>query len=226
MTKFFRFPHTPHLAWLGSGLPRDDKILSQGEATKLLSHNVVIEEKLDGANLGVSADENGKLRLQNRGQYLLPPFAGQFSRVAAWLAKHEFELSPALGNHLILFGEWCAARHSVSYDHLPDWFLAFDVYDRANGRFWNVNRRDEWLDRVGVTAVPTLTMGRTTLDKAKALVMAGTSRSGNGPLEGIVIRRDEGKFLEQRAKLVRPDFTQEIGEHWRGRRIEWNRVAA
>jgi hypothetical protein len=33
---FFRFPHTPHLAWLGNGSPRDDKVLSPHEVTALL----------------------------------------------------------------------------------------------------------------------------------------------------------------------------------------------
>ena len=31
-----------------------------------------------------------------------------------------------LGDRLILFGEWCAAQHSLDYETLPDWFLAFD----------------------------------------------------------------------------------------------------
>ena len=51
---FFRFPHTPHLTWLGLGEPRDDKVLSGDEALALLSADVVLEEKLDGANLGFS----------------------------------------------------------------------------------------------------------------------------------------------------------------------------
>ena len=34
---FFRFPHTPHLAWLGEGSPRDDKVLSPNEVTGLLA---------------------------------------------------------------------------------------------------------------------------------------------------------------------------------------------
>ena len=53
MTDFFRFPHIPHLAWLGSDQPRDDKVLPTAEANVLLSGEVVLEEKLDGANLGV-----------------------------------------------------------------------------------------------------------------------------------------------------------------------------
>ena len=37
MTDFFRFPHTPHIAWLGQGTPRDDKVLSPDEVVLLLS---------------------------------------------------------------------------------------------------------------------------------------------------------------------------------------------
>jgi hypothetical protein len=51
---FFRFPHTPHLAWLGQGEPRDDKVLSADGSLNLLSADVVLEEKVDGANLGFS----------------------------------------------------------------------------------------------------------------------------------------------------------------------------
>jgi hypothetical protein len=58
----------------------------------------------------------------------------------------------------------------------------------------------------------------------KDLSFAGTSRFGTGPLEGVIVRRESAKFLEQRAKLVRPDFTQAITDHWRSRRIEWNVV--
>jgi ATP-dependent RNA circularization protein (DNA/RNA ligase family) len=225
MTDFFRFPHTPHLAWLGAGTPRDDKVLSPAEAHTLLAGEIVVEEKLDGANLGVSVDPAGRLRLQNRGQYLVPPFGGQFSRAASWLARREGELATALGETLILFGEWCAARHSVVYDHLPDWFVAFDIYDRAAQKFWSTTRRDAWAAALGLAVVPVLARRRMTLTEVKALVMTGTSRFGATPLEGVIVRREGVAFLEQRAKLVRPDFTQAIGEHWRSRPIAWNAVA-
>ncbi|HMU87893.1 MAG TPA: RNA ligase family protein, partial [Agitococcus sp.] len=87
MSDFFRFPHTPHLAWLAVGTPRDDKVLSSQEVAALLAGDVVVEEKLDGANLGISLDTKGQLRSQNRGQYLSEPHAGQFSRLPAWLAQ-------------------------------------------------------------------------------------------------------------------------------------------
>ena len=37
MSSFFRFPHTPHIAWLAAGAPRDDKVLSPEEAQALLA---------------------------------------------------------------------------------------------------------------------------------------------------------------------------------------------
>jgi hypothetical protein len=51
---FYRFPHTPHLSWLGEGTPRDDKVLPPTEAKALLAGEVVVEEKRDGANPGLS----------------------------------------------------------------------------------------------------------------------------------------------------------------------------
>jgi hypothetical protein len=67
MSAFFRFPHTPHLAWMGSGMPRDDKVLSSDEADEVLAGPVVVEEKLDGANLGFSVSPDGVLRLRTVG---------------------------------------------------------------------------------------------------------------------------------------------------------------
>lgn len=86
MSEFFRFPHTPHLAWLGEGRPRDDKVMAKADVAAFLTSDVVLEEKVDGANLGFSVSPDGELRAQNRGQFLHPPYAGQFARLAAWLS--------------------------------------------------------------------------------------------------------------------------------------------
>ena len=226
MTGFFRFPHTPHMAWLASGAPRDDKVLSPAEVAELLAGDVVIEEKLDGANLGLSVSADGVLRAQNRGQYLLQPFNGQFARLGPWLAAHEDKLFDALGANLIAFGEWCAARHSLNYASLPDWWLVFDVYDRATGQFWSTARRDAWAAQLGLITVPKLHTGHVDMNQLQECVHVRHSQFRQGPLEGIVIRRENVEWLEQRAKLVRADFTQAIEGHWRSRALQWNRVAS
>ncbi len=228
MTDFFRFPHTPHIAWLAKGEPRDDKVLSPTEATEFLNADVVVEEKLDGANLGFSLSSGGELRAQNRGQYLVAPHAGQFARLPDWLLLHGDRLRAALSAHaaagLIFFGEWCAARHSLGYDHLPDWFLLFDVYDRGQGLFWSTSRRNALASTLGLATVPRLLEGRFSLLQLKDVLTSRHSQFRQGALEGFVIRRESAEWCEARAKLVRTDFIQAIGEHWSRRRIEWNRL--
>jgi len=228
MPGYYRFPHTPHLAWMGEGLPRDDKVFSPKEAAVLLNADVVVEEKLDGANLGFSLSPEGELRAQNRGQYLHAPYTGQFARLPEWLLVHGDKLRVALAEHapanLMLFGEWCAARHSLDYDHLPDWFLLFDVYDRSRGRFWSTHRRNALSAALGLATVPQLLEGRCTLSQLKDALNSQHSQFRQGTLEGVVVRRESAEWCEARAKLVRPDFTQFIGKHWSRRRIEWNRL--
>lgn len=222
---FFRFPHTPHLAWLGTGEPRDDKVLSPDEADALLAHPVLVEEKLDGANLGVSLDADGDFRFQNRGQYLHQPYHGQFARLNPWLETKAEPLFDALNPNLLVFGEWCAARHSLGYDMLPDWWLVFDVYDKTVDRFWSACRRNAWAAENGFVTVTTLEAGRFTLRELIHMVGGRRSRYRQGPLEGIVVRADTGIWTDARAKLVRADFVQGIGEHWRHRPMDWNQLA-
>lgn len=223
-TGFFRFPHTPHLAWLGTGASRDDKVLSLAEAKALLTFPVRIEEKIDGANLGISLSEDGDFQLQNRGQYLRQLYRGQFARLDGWLQTKAELLFDAINPNLMIFGEWCAARHSLGYDLLPDWWMVFDVYDRAEGCFWSACRRDSWAADHGLATVATLQIGKFTLQNLTDMVCSIRSRYRKGILEGIVVRSDEAMWNLNRAKLVRADFVQGIGEHWRNRPIDWNHL--
>lgn len=225
MTTFFRFPHTPHIAWLAAGKPRDDKVLSSHELEELLADEVVVEEKVDGANLGFSTDDHGTLRAQNRGSYVdLDTPQGQWKPLKRWLSTRQYALAEALSPDLMLFGERCYAVHSVRYTRLPDWFLAFDVYDRAKGEFWSVERRNALVNHLGIASVPELARGRFNLDGLKKLLEH--SRLTDGPAEGLYVRREAEGSLVGRAKLVRAEFVQAIGEHWSKRRSEANQLDA
>jgi hypothetical protein len=224
MTAFFRFPHTPHLAWLGAERPRADKVLTTEEVRSLLSGPVVVEEKVDGSNLGFSIDEHGELRGQNRGSYVeLDSPTGQWKPLKRWLAARRHALAEALAPGLMMFGEWCYAVHSVRYSRLPDWFLAFDVYERAKGEFWSTERRNELARRLDISVVPELGRGRFDLAGLKPLL--GHSKVTEGPAEGLYVRREQGGCLLQRAKLVRAEFVQAIEQHWSKRAIEPNQLA-
>lgn len=222
MSDFFRFPHTPHLAWLGHGQPRDDKVFAVSEAEQFLREDVVLEEKVDGANLGLSLGPEGMLRAQNRGQYLEAPYTGQFSRLNGWLASREYALSDALGDHLILFGEWLAAMHSISYDRLPDFFVVFDVYDRDQGRFWSSHRRNVLAERLSLSVIHSLGTGMFSLAELRRRLFDSPSAYRQGGCEGFYLRHEDDDWLIARAKLVHPEFVQGIGDHWRSQALRWN----
>ncbi len=225
MTPFFRFPRTPHVTWLGEGQPRDDKVLVPAEAETLLAGAVVVEEKVDGANIGFSIGEEGTLRVQSRGSYLDPESSHpQFRPLWPWLKARESEIAEALGSDRILFGEWCHAVHSVAYHRLPDWFLGFDVYDRSAGKFWDSARRNALLESIRLHSVPRIAAGHLTIQGIEQL-LSTPSRVGIGAVEGLVIRRESGGFTTARAKLVRREFTQAIDEHWSRGPLRRNQLA-
>ena len=222
MSEFFKFPSTPHLAVLGENDVRADKVLTPAERSEFLRHEVVVEEKIDGANLGISFDAGGTLRAQNRGSYIELPGTGQWRLLGDWLEPRLETFFEHVGDRYILFGEWCYAQHSITYDLLPDWFLGFDIYDTQARRFLSTARRDATLHQLGVAKVPHIARGKFTL--AELSRMLGTSRCGHELAEGLYLRRDEGDWLAARAKLVRPEFIQTIEEHWTRSGIRPNRL--
>ena len=222
MTDFIRFPRTPHLAWSGGTKPRDDKVMSPEAVASFLASPVVVEEKVDGANLGLSLADD-VLRVQHRGDLVDLAMDRDYPRLAGWLEEHGREIASIIGPNLVIFGEWCVLRHSVPYDALPDWFLAFDVYDRNHRRFLASDRRDALIERIGLVSVPSVSAGCFTIASLRALI--GESRLGPSMMEGVVLRREANGWLEARAKLVRPDFLPADATHWRARRRITNRLA-
>jgi ATP-dependent RNA circularization protein (DNA/RNA ligase family) len=201
-------------------------VLSPLEVEVFLAHAVVLEEKVDGANLGLSLDAAGAIRAQNRGQYLQRPFSGQFARLNAWLAPHEEALINVLGGSLVLFGEWVAAVHSLEYESLPDYFLAFDVYDRVKMRFWSTVRRNALTSQLGIAVVHQVGAGRYQLGSLEQMITSTLSAYGDGGSEGLYLRNEDRDWLVARAKLVHPDFVQNMGKHWRSRSLSWNALSA
>ena len=208
-----KFPKTPHLLWLSPHPARDDKVMALPEAEEFLATPVIVEEKLDGANLGVSFDDAGRLQAQNRGNFLEGCLSGQWQGLRGWLTRHEAPLKDHLPADSILFGEWCYAQHSIGYTMLPDWFVGFDVFDAKIGRFWSTLRRDAFLTQVGLVPIHRISAGRFTVDEVRRM-LSQSSAYYSGPVEGVYLRQEDEEWLIRRAKLVRPEFVQAIGEHW------------
>ncbi len=220
---FHKFPHTSHLLWLGEGTPREDKILSTDEARAFLNGAIVVEEKVDGANLGFSVGIDGRVRAQSRGNYLAPGRShAQWNPLWPWLAQRENALVRTLGHKLMFFGEWTYALHTIPYTALPAWFLTFDIYEIATKRFWSVDRRNELAQNLGIYTVPEVFRGCRALNQVAGLV--GASQLGAPRMEGVYLRREKDGYLLQRAKVVGAEFKQQIEEHWTRRALVANHL--
>ena len=223
MKDYFKFPSTKHILLPEEEKIRIDKAMSPDEIGEMLEHEIVIEEKVDGANLGISFDHDGEIHLQNRGNWLSYPLNGQWKKLEEWLITKEDTLFDCLCDRYILFGEWCYATHSIYYNKLPDYFIGFDIYDKKAGEFFSVERRNIFLEYMGIAIVPSYATGKFLLEELPSYF--GTSYYGDSMCEGIYIRWDEKEWLRKRAKLVRYDFKQGMEEHWRKRELKVNRLA-
>lgn len=177
--EIFKFPRTKHLFDAGgSGVSRDDLLMDKGEEAVFYrpkansrgkkpksdstgSNLVAIEEKVDGANIGISLDATTlKFMVQNRSHFVNSKTHRQFSTLETWLSEHSEGLYQVLGSEpgrYVLFGEWLYAKHSIAYTRLPDYFLAFDIYDIKEGQFFSWRERNKRLQDTGIHTVRLIT---------------------------------------------------------------------
>lgn len=223
-----KYPRTRHIE--GSGLQKGDADLETVPFALLRGKPLVVEEKLDGANVGISFDAHGEMRLQCRGHYLTGgPGEAQFSLLKPWASAHREWLRGRLGTRFICYGEWLYARHTVAYDALPHFFFEFDILDTETGDFLSTPRRHALLAGGPVVSVPVLkTAAFTQLGELTRLVGPSLYKSDGGLAEGLYVKWEADGRVVGRYKWVRPEFVSAIlesGTHWKDRPLEPNTLA-
>lgn len=238
MNGIHKYPRTHHLA--GSRLGPGDEDLEQIPLARLQGRQVVIEEKLDGANCALSFDQDGSLRLQSRGHFLSGgPRERQFELFKAWANCHAGRFYQALGSRYVVYGEWTYAKHTIFYDRLPHYFHEFDVLDTLEMTFLDTLRRRELLRALPIVSVPVLHRGggecldrpgewvRHSLYKSSSWREALAEQTREHGLsvekvqketdssdlsEGLYVKVEENGLVRERYKWVRYDFLQTVTE--------------
>lgn len=233
--EFVKYPRTPHL--FGSRGTDDDKHLDEAESLRFIADgSLIVEEKIDGTNVGIHFNEAGELVLQCRGHIVAEGMHPQYDLFKQWAAVKRHALQERLGTQFILFGEWVYARHSIAYRRLPHYFFEFDVYDKRQKAFLDLNRRLRLLEGAGIRTVPVLHSGslqRTDLSKFMGPSSFDsqfdnpfTKRSDN-LMEGLYLRTEADGLVTGRAKFVRPEFIEKIKQsaHWQHQAMTPNELA-
>ena len=225
-----KFPRTKHFFNLGAA-SRDDLLLSPAQQQEFLNCPIYLEEKIDGANLGISLNQNNQLVVQNRSHYVNSKSHSQFKKLDNWLNQHQTDLwhvlteGDAQPGQLILYGEWVYAQHSIGYQQLPDYFIAFDLYDKLEQRFWSRERLSQLLAQTGLHQIKLL--ARQSFSTPEQIAQyARTQKSDyyDGLVEGVYLRKCGQRWLQTRSKVVRADFLSG-NEHWSKGMITVNRLA-
>ena len=233
---FLKYPRTPHL--FGSTGTGDDKYLSEAESERFLAdESLIVEEKLDGTNVGLHFTAAGKLVLQCRGHQITEGMHPQYDLFKQWAVVKRPVLDQRLENRFILFGEWLYARHSVHYRQLPHYFFEFDIYDKNSGAFLSLERRLALLDGTGIHTVPVIHRGPVARTQLETLIGPSlydsrfenpTTKRTDKLMEGLYLRTESGGVVSGRAKFVRSEFIEKVKQstHWQHQPVVPNLLAA
>lgn len=169
----------------------------------VLSSTVVVQEKVDGLNIGFYLDPDDRILVIQKDRLLRPEEICRLPQVGEWCAHHESRLRKLLGRRFALFGEY------VPGIRLPQGFtfpwVVFDCYDFVARRFLSWENVQRFAHDLQVLCVPSLFVG--IVDGLQNLLrLLGPSRLYDGPIEGLCIRVEEGGFLKERYKFVRPGY--------------------
>jgi hypothetical protein len=232
---FVKYPRTPHL--FGSRGTDDDKHLSPDDTVDFIADSsLIVEEKLDGTNVGIHFTTTGRMVLQCRGHEISAGMHAQYDLFKQWTMGKRPVLEIMLEDRYILFGEWLYAKHSVHYRRLPHYFFEFDIYDKQERGFLDLASRLAILEGTGVRTVPIIHRGIVTAEQLWALIGPSaygsafdnpvTGRTDN-LMEGLYLRTEAEGQVTGRAKLVRSEFVEKVkqSEHWQHQAMVPNLLA-
>jgi len=172
-----KYNRTYHLPW-SPGTTSDDRISDYVDA--LLGTEIVITEKLDGENCGMT-DEGVYAR--SHATFTTSAWSREVRQL------HKMKVENMLGEGVFLFGENMEGIHSIEYSNLESYFYIFGVRDNEIWIPWE--QVEEYSYLLDIPTVPVLFKG--VVNSAKELqqivedLVSKPSELG-GKREGIVVR--------------------------------------
>jgi hypothetical protein len=176
------------------------------------------------------------MALQCRGHFITEGMHPQYDLFKQWAAVKRPVLEQRLEDRFILFGEWLYARHSIHYRRLSHYFFEFDIYDKQQEIFLDLERRLSLLEGTGLQTVPVVHTGTVSRDDLEDLIGPSqfdshfenpTSKRRDNLMEGLYLRTEADGAVTGRAKFVRPEFVEKIKQstHWQHQQMVPNLLA-
>lgn len=201
-----KYPRTYHLHW-SPGATNDDRI--SNDVRSLIGREIVITEKLDGENSGMTRDG---LYARSHASFTTSPWSKEVRQLNESI-RH------LIDENVFVFGEGMSAIHSIEYKKLKSAFYVFGV--REGDRWYSWDEIEEWAYILGIPTVPVLFKGivgdeKNLIEVVNELVSGDSSLGGD--IEGVVVRVrdsfDDIDFKFNVQKWVRKNHVQTADKHW------------
>ena len=222
------FPRTPHLPYRPNATTQD-VIALEADAKVVFDNPIFIEEKLDGASVGITIKDDEPV-IRNRDHILRKgyvkntPAKKQFAPVWNWFYDKKDQISDLLSNGTwSLYGEWMMGRHGMSYETLPEWFILYDIYDYHHGWFLAPRTVHGLARRYGFTTPPVLFQGKVESPDDLCPFTQKEALWASERVEGAYIRVGD-ELVSHRFKMVREDFQRGLPQFGEDGKLIKNQV--
>jgi hypothetical protein len=206
-----KYPRTYHLPW-SEEIHSDDK--THRDVGNFLNKSLTITAKMDGSNVGISFDTVSSRSGMSPDHQSFDMLKQRYASI-----KHD------IPKGFVIYGEWLYAVHSIEYNDLDDYLMAFAILDGNKWLSWS--EVVEWCVLLGIHHVPVIkkSISFDNIDKMIKVTTKLAEKTIKSGHEGIVIR-NSGSFTDfstNTAKYVRRGHVQ-TDKHWAFRTIKVNRV--
>lgn len=208
------YPSMLHLPWKPNA--KGDRVAGWDVGHLVLgTHNVTVQEKLDGANCGMAFFDGhpvvrSRSKILRKGQELKRPSTKQFASAWNWMHENteKFRRLDEMLGPVSVYGEWLVQQHGMEYDRLPDWFVAYEVYNYDQSFSLDPLSASFYLTEAGFETIPFESpipiAGWDMLEE----MASRPSAFGTGLREGVVVKVSDGRRITDRFKMVRQGFEQ------------------
>lgn len=205
------FHRIPHLNKDISNMTHDDIQLDTNIKFPI---DCWVQEKIDGANMGISWLNDGPI-LRNRENILKKgyskiktPAKKQFTSAWNWIHSHKediLKIEDIWQSPITIYGEWMFAKHSLEYNNLPDWFIAYDIWSVEDNKYLSPQMMDKLLSQTNIKYIKPQKVTFNSIDEIVEMSEM-KSQYRDGLVEGIVIKTGGVEFLSDTFKVVNKHF--------------------
>lgn len=205
----YKYPRTLHLPW-SLGATSDDKKLK--DTTNFDGKLVVVTEKMDGENTTMHREGIYARSVDSGGH----PSRNWVTNL--WANLIAYRIDPQIR----ICGENLYAKHSIAYNNLESYFLAFNVWDGT--ACWRFDKTKEFVEQLGISLVPVLGICEFSKDVVHGLWEKTCNKDTS---EGYVVRLYGSFYLNEFqssvAKYVRQNHVT-TDSHWMHKTVITNKL--